>query len=266
VDHSPHSSPLVSIITATTGHPHLSDALNSVSQQTFREIEHLIFIDGESRLDAAKAILHSVPEDTRRQVVTLPFSVGENGFNGHRMYGAGTYLARGKWLCFLDEDNFFQPDHIERLLVAVRHAEASWAYSLRMIVDQSGQVLCPDNCESLGFWPSCLNDKDHLIDVNCYFLRRDVALAISPLWYRRARQAGVMEVDRVICRALLKSFGDKGVLSGHHSVGYRVEATPKAVRREFFFNGNRRLAARYGAILPWLQRDQMTMAQSGCEG
>lgn len=248
---APSPAPRVTVITATTGDGRLADALASVSRQTFTNLEHLVFVDGQTRAAAFESVAARATPDERRQIVQLPYPVGTEGYNGHRMYAAGTYLARGEWLCFLDEDNFFDPEHIERLVdTVVRQSGARWAYSLRKIVDPDGRFLCNDDCESLGFWPSCLGGGDYLIDVNCYFLSRPVALAVSPLWFKKARSKTI-EADRLICKTLIQHFRPAGALSRNYSVNYRVESTPKAVKRAFFLTGNDAMRRHYPGPLPW---------------
>ena len=43
--------PLVTIVTATTGNPLVKDTMESVINQTYTNIQHLIFVDGERSWD-----------------------------------------------------------------------------------------------------------------------------------------------------------------------------------------------------------------------
>ena len=61
-----------------------------------------------------------------------------------------------------------------------------WVYALRKIIDGDGRIIGRDDCQSLGRWATYNDSAAHLIDVNCYLIRRDIALTLSPVWYRRS--------------------------------------------------------------------------------
>ena len=71
-------------------------------------------------------------------------------------------------------------------MAGITAAGAAWGFSPRRIVDEEGWYLVDDDCESLGPVPSWLDASVHLVDANCYALRRHLALATAGLWYRRA--------------------------------------------------------------------------------
>src|ERR1700677_4473556 len=103
----------VTIITASTGKPELLRCINSVKNQTFTDVQHLVFADGP---DAEYKISSMGVSDV--DVISLPYPTGNNRWNGHRMYGAGTYLANdtSEYVMFLDDDNYIDPDHIQNCL------------------------------------------------------------------------------------------------------------------------------------------------------
>ena len=157
-------------------------------------------------------------------------------------------MADGEYVMFLDDDNTLEPDHIESLLKVCETND--WAYSLRNIVDKDGNFLCQDNCESLGKWASVLNEKDFFIDVNCYFLPTRLAIHLGPAWYRKFREPGMPEVDRVLAATLMNN-NLKFDCTYKHTVNYTVGNTENSVKKEFFENGNRIMRDRYPDGLPW---------------
>ena len=223
------SKPLVSILTATTGNDLLIDTLKSVNNQTYTNIQHLIFVDGEERREKTQKILDQVEvrDGVRRDVVYLPYSIGKDRWNGHRIYGAGTFVSDGDYLMFLDDDNFMQPNHIETCMATI--GEKPWTFSLRRIVDKDRNFICNDDCESLGMWPSVLNDEDYFVDVNCFFVSRYVATTILPVWYRKFREPGVMEIDRAIMKVLRTYFIDYEC-TREYSINYTVGNTENSVK------------------------------------
>jgi hypothetical protein len=83
------TKPLVTIITATTGSKYLEDTLKSVVAQTYENIQHLVIIDGKHRQDEARRQINKWGSPNT-DVVTVPYSVGEGGWNGHRIYGGAS--------------------------------------------------------------------------------------------------------------------------------------------------------------------------------
>lgn len=240
---------IVTVVTPTTGSSYLKQNIESVQKQTYKHIQHLIFIDGRKFLDPVSEIVKSTDIANKAvDIIPLPYSVGSDRYNGHRMYGASPYFAKGEFICFLDEDNWIDEDHIESLLESVKGK--SWSYSLRKIVDTEGKYVCNDDCESLGKFPSILNENDYFVDVNCFFLSREVALQTSPIWYRKAREPGVPEVDRFLT-AVLRNNNLAYDCSGKYTVNYRAGNTERSVKKEFFLQGNEVMNTKYNGEFPW---------------
>jgi hypothetical protein len=250
------TSPLVTVITATTGNKLLKDCIESVMLQTHRPIQHLIFVDGPLRKHDSAAIVNSINngaslkrEGYRLDIVDLPYPVGTDRWNGHRMYGAGSYLADGDFIIYLDDDNYLDYNHVEECLNVIATGK-DWSYSLRRLVDSNRTILGLDDCESLGKWASVLHPQDYFVDVNCYFIPRMLAVGITPLWFRKFREPGQPEIDRVICQAL-RQHAPNFECSYKYSVNYTVGNTPLSVQPDFFKFGNEEMLKRYNGVLPW---------------
>jgi hypothetical protein len=244
----------VTIITSTTGRVSLLKCVQSVQDQTGNnEIQHLIIPDGPTAFYNARALYEEHEWPDYLDVVELPYAVGKDRWNGHRIYGAGTFLADGDYIMYLDDDNTLEPNHIDSLMKACGPGCYSWAYSLRKIVDQEGNFLCNDDCESLGRHHSCLSPQDHLVDVNCYFIAKKLAVDLTPVWYRKAREPGVMEVDRAIIHVLMGN-GVPGVGTGQYTVNYAVGGNALSVAPEFFIQGNKKMDEIYKGDFPWRKK------------
>lgn len=233
----------VTVITATTGSPYLRKNLESVAAQTYGDVQHLVFVDGEHHMDKVKPQLDRI----NASVIVLPYATGIEQYNGHKMYAAGTYLAKGDYICYLDEDNWIDPNHVESLMAVAD--ENSYACSLRKIVDSDGKYICNDDCESLGNWISVIND--YFVDVNCFFFPKRLALQLTPLWYRRARHPDDQpEVDRLLTYTLRENKIECKV-SGLYTVNYRAGNRSDSVQARFFLQGNEIMKQRYNGVLPW---------------
>lgn len=243
----------VTVITATVGNPLLPKNILSVTNQTHKDVQHLIVVDGKDHWDKVSDIYHDLegPDVDLSHVdfIAMPYSIGKDRWNGHRIYAAGAFQAEGDFIIYLDDDNSLEPTHIEECLKVIE-AGNDWAYSFRNIVDKDGKFLCKDDCESLGKWASVLHEKDFFIDVNCYFLPTKLAIHLGPAWYRKFREPGKPEVDRVLAHTLMNNNLKFDTTYGY-TVNYTVGNTPNSVQPEFFENGNKEMRRRFPDGLPW---------------
>ena len=239
-------NPLITVITPTTGAPTFKQTLDSVKSQTYKNIQHLVVVDG----DYPKAKL-TLQDYRNVDIVKLPYPTGKDQYNGHRIYGAMTYIAKGDFICFLDEDNWYEENHIESLVDVISKGN-TWAYSLRKIVSQEGEYICNDDCESLGKWTSVINDM--FVDVNCFMIPKISALHFSPYWYRRARHPEEQpEVDRILSPFMMQT-QNKFDTNGQYSVNYRVASRADSVQAGFFIRGNEQMMKKYNGDLPWQKK------------
>jgi glycosyltransferase involved in cell wall biosynthesis len=243
----------VSVITATTGGVRLADCIESVRNQTYKNIEHYVIVDGSDRWEQTSEILNAMefPNGNNEFVIVLPHATGLNRFNGHRIYGGFSFLTNGDYIAWLDDDNEFTPNHIESLVKITQEKQLDWAYSLRQIVDSKGEFICNDDCENLGKYKSVLND--HFVDVSCFFVRRELAVNIAPIWHRQARPPnGMMEVDRALTAVLMHEQNKlKFDSNNDYTVKYRVGSTGISVQADFFINGNKKMLEKYNGEFPW---------------
>lgn len=244
------AQPLVSVITAHGGSPLLARCIASVRDQGYGPIQHLVVADGPATWAHARAVIDAVP-GARVDLVLLPYSIGKERWNGHRIYAAGTFIAEGEFMLFLDDDNALAPSHVQDCLATCRRGN-DWAYALRNIVDADHAFVCRDDCESLGKWPSVMHAEDLLIDVNCYFLPKMLAVRIAPAWYRKFREPGKPEIDRVLAYAL-RQIAPNYDCTYRYTVNYRVGNTALSVQPHFFLQGNAEMLRRHGGKLPWVR-------------
>jgi len=246
------TEPLVTVVTPTTGNSCVLRAIESVAAQSYKPIQHLIVIDNpEAPAEIKTAIRHYTVD-----VIELPYATGKDRFNGHRIYGASAFLGKGDYFCFLDEDNWYDADHVASLVEVVRQGSA-WAFSFRKIVDHEGNFICNDDCESLGKWPSVLGNSEYFVDTNCYFLPRMAAVQSSPLWFRRFREPNILEADRALI-SFLRAHNFSYDSSYRYSVNYRVGNTGLSVRKEFFLQDNQRMLQKFQGKLPWKNQNHET--------
>ncbi|MCP5365118.1 MAG: glycosyltransferase family 2 protein [Hyphomicrobiales bacterium] len=114
--------PLVSIVIPTLNRAHVIDrALKSCQQQTFQDFEVIIVDDHRSKDDIAQATAFF---DQSRLRLML-------GFEGSAAAArnAGARAGQGEFISFLDSDDEFLPNKLERCIDALRKGDADVVYS-----------------------------------------------------------------------------------------------------------------------------------------
>jgi hypothetical protein len=108
-----------------------------------------------------------------------------------------SYAANSRYVTYLDDDNWYAPDHIASMLGAV--AGKAWAFSLRHFVDAaSGDLLCPDTWESLGPGRGVYAQaQGGFVDTNCFFIDKLACNDVFPEW-AMTRFAGGTGGDRQV--------------------------------------------------------------------
>jgi len=176
--------------------------------------------------------------------MVLPWNVGANGWYGHRVYFMSAPLMEHDYWFALDQDNWFEPDHIESMIGCCESNGLAWCHSLRKIYDASGRYVCDDDCESLGRYPIYLSDQHHLVDTSAYCIRREVIVMMAPAWY--SGWGG----DRRFYSAISQHVPNFGC-TGLPTMCYRLDGNPGSVNAEFFMHGNMVMRQRYPGGFPW---------------
>ena len=107
-------APLVSIIVRSMGRECLANAVASVARQTHRPLE-LVVVDATG---GAHPALPELPSLSNARLVNA----------GRRLLrpaaaNVGIDHAKGEWIGFLDDDDFFEPTHVARLVARAAEAD-----------------------------------------------------------------------------------------------------------------------------------------------
>jgi glycosyltransferase involved in cell wall biosynthesis len=241
----------VAIVTPTIASEYLTQCIDSVDKQTYKDLTHYIFIDGCQYEPKAREMLVG---SSKTRMIELEENIGK-GWYGHRVYAACSFLVNADVICYLDEDNFLEPNHIETVVKKLQEGN-DWVYSLRNIHDKEGKFLCEDNCESLGRWPVYFNSEVHHIDTSCFAVRRDVAIHVGHHWY------GQWGADRQFFHAIKKYF-TKYDCTNQYTTNYRLDGNENSVNEEFFIEGNKINTEKYQGVFPWQTGQQFISVGPG---
>lgn len=238
------------VITPTTGLPFLARAMESTNNQP---CEHWIVIDGAEHAQKVADIL-AAGDYVNKKIILLPENTGKPKkhwskkkgvkFFGNRVYAGISNLVNSEYVMFLDEDNWFDPNHVESMLSMfnVKDREHEWCYSLRKCVDQEGKYLFNDDCDSLGIFASWKNIN--LVDMNCYCFKTEFLMKINS-----TLQTDYYWTDRLLSRVAVstaKDFYSYGC-TGLYTVNYRVRPDAEI----FFKEGNEYMNKLYNGNFPW---------------
>jgi hypothetical protein len=244
----------VVVITPTTGSHHLAKAMESTNSQA---CEHWIVIDGEEHAQKVADILQA-GEFVNKKIIMLPHNTGrpkefygqmprgrmedqDGFFNGHRIYASMSYLINKPYVMFLDEDNWYDKNHVE-IMLAMMSAGINWCYTLRRLVDQEGNVIGEDNCDSLGVFANQRNVN--CVDMNCYCFKTDFLVSISQALYTGHK------ADKSLYKAAYAKndpFEPMGC-TGMSTVNYRIS---RDNQQQWFAEGNKKMNKLYNGQFPW---------------
>ena len=191
--------------------PYISESIQSVLAQTYVDWE-LIIID-DCSTDDTDSVVSSYFSDRRIKYL-------KNDRNSGAAVSRNKALreAKGKWIAFLDSDDLWMPDKLEKQFIFMEHNNYIFSYTNYSEIDEEGQkkgvtVTGPKRITKVGMfnycWPGCLtvmydmsvvgliqiadikknNDYAMWLKVckhaNCFLLDENLAL------YRRGRSGSV---------------------------------------------------------------------------
>jgi hypothetical protein len=215
----------VAIVMATVVRPSLAQAIRSIFAQRFAgRIQILIGIDRwEGERAVVEALLAECPSHAVVTRIDLGYSTSQRhgglypSFFGGALKTILSYAANSRYVTYLDDDNWYAPDHLETMLEAMKGK--AWAFALRHFVEgRSGDLLCPDTWESVGPRRGVYaKSQGGFVDTNCFFIDKLACNDVFPEW-AMTRFAGGTGGDRQILRRLIdRPWGT----SGKHTVYYR---------------------------------------------
>lgn len=209
----------VAVVMPTILRPELRDALHSVFAQTFPGRIHVLI--GTDRPGADRALLDAACEGRPPNCVVQVYdpgystSVRYGGLSPARDGGVLrcvlSYLANSPYIAYLDDDNWWRPDHLQLLHAAMAHAD--WAFSLRWFVHPtSRRAICVDQWESVGPGLGVFNGEfGGFVDANCLMLNKIACEPVVCEWNRPLQgDPKGMSADRNVFNVLLRYFRGVG--------------------------------------------------------
>jgi hypothetical protein len=214
------------VVVVTVVRDTLAQALRSVFAQAFAgRIQVLVGVDrwiGDRA--AVEELARQSPSHIGVTILDLGYSTSErNGGLYPSHYGGAlktilSYAANSRYVTYLDDDNWYAPEHIASMMTAV--SGKAWAFSLRHFVDaRTSTLLCPDTWESMGPGRGVYAEaQGGFVDTNCFFIDKLACHDVFPEW-AMTRFAGGTGGDRQVLEKLRgRPYGTNDA----HTVFYRT--------------------------------------------
>ncbi len=133
----PNQFPQVSVITRTQNRPEfLREAIRSVAGQTYTNIELIVINDGGEDVHTL------VKEESIGSIQKFHYQLIETPTGRSYAANQGLKLCTGKFIIFLDDDDYFLPEHLTKLVHAAHaHPETKVIYTGVQCVDQNKALL-----------------------------------------------------------------------------------------------------------------------------
>jgi hypothetical protein len=216
------------VVVPTVGRPTLERALRSVFDQDFPgTIQVLVGVDAWPGGDRARleALAASAPPNRSLLVFDPGYSTStrRGGFTpagtGGALRTVLSYLAHSRLVAYLDDDNWWAPDHLSSLVRAARGRD--WAYSLRWYADGSGKPLCVDAWESVGPDAGAYAGKfGGFVDPSCLLIDKVACEPALRLWcHPLPGDPSGMTTDRTVFEYLR---GRRGAGTGRATAFYTL--------------------------------------------
>ena len=193
----------VAVVMPTILRPQIVAAVESVYRQTLpARIQIMIGVDKAAYApDSLEEVLARRPANVSALVLELPYSTSVRHGGVHTALDGGalrtllSFLANARYVAFLDDDNQYEPDHLEGLMAAIQGK--SWAHAQRLLVDEhSGEPLAIDRWDSVGVGQGRFAPQGGFVDTNCLLVDKIAATRALGRWAESGTGQPGLTADR----------------------------------------------------------------------
>ena len=111
----------------------IEDTILSVKSQTYKDFE-LLLVDDGSVDDSAEIIKKLALSDER----IILIDEGEKNQGAAHARNRGVEMARGRYICYIDADDLWSPDKLEKQLAFMDENDAAFSFTGYEFADESG--------------------------------------------------------------------------------------------------------------------------------
>lgn len=165
-------SPLVSVVVPTYERPELlADAVDSVANQTYDDVELLVVDDGSATPAATTLADREFDDATELRVLRHDENRGANVARNR-----GVAAASGEFVAFLDDDDYWHPEKLQRQMEAFQRADddVGVVFNGQKCVDESGRVTNVTRPATSGRFTENLVKGETFGPFSCVMVRTEV--------------------------------------------------------------------------------------------
>ena len=147
------TNPLISIVLPVyNGEKYLETSINSCVEQTYRNWELLIIDDGSTDRSAEIAKKYEAI-DSR-----IHYFKNEKNLKLPKALNKGFSLAKGEYLTWTSDDNFYRPEALEKMLFELQKNNSQFVFAKCSIIDSEGKeistIFAPEDYQH-AIWDYC---------------------------------------------------------------------------------------------------------------
>lgn len=147
-----NESPLVTVVMpAYNAAKYISETIESVLRQSFSDYE-LLVVNDFSKDNTAEIVGNYIKYDSRIKIINLSSNMGAPA--GPR--NIGIHQARGKWIAFLDADDIWHPNKLQRQIEILKITKARFCSTKMIDFVESTDVKLSDALSLDYEWVSFL--------------------------------------------------------------------------------------------------------------
>jgi hypothetical protein len=206
----------VAVVVQTILRPSVERAIKSVFEQDLNGRIHLL-IGVDKRLGniaVVNRLLGSCPAHIGVTVFDPGYSTSARHGGAHTNHFGGalrtilSFAANSRYVAYLDDDDWFGPDHLSSLLSAIRGK--AWAFSHRWFVNPYNmEPMCIDTIENVGPSAGLYAEHGGFACPSSLMIDKLTCSPILHVWSEAGRPKGDAE-DRMFFKALCTHFMPNG--------------------------------------------------------
>ncbi len=128
----------------------IGETISMVERQTYQDWE-LLLVDDASTDDSVRVIM-DVIRKSPVEASRIHLLRKERNEGAAKARNTGVEAAHGRYICFLDADDIWQPQKLERELAFIRETEAAFVFTSYEFGDEAGRptgrvVKAPDHLD-----------------------------------------------------------------------------------------------------------------------
>lgn len=225
----------ISVVIVTVCRDSLYRAVRSVFQQDFEGTIHLLIGVDVERYGKFSEILTILSKECPSHITLTPINLGYSTSTRHGgvhscWYGGSlrtalSFLSSSEWVAYLDDDDWYEPQHLRLLKSAI--GDHPWAFTLSHYADSNeNKILGIDTIESVGPNKGIYKETHGgFVRPSALLLNKIQLFHLLCFWSNALRPEGDGE-DRIIFHGLLQypKYGETHKATVNYSLDPKDEA------------------------------------------